>query len=546
MGLFNRSRYIKLVWMAAWKNWSKMKAVPELVLTAVERTASAFAHAVRMELSRGARGVAVLPDDSFAKDVFVRLPGVKPTPPEQAEILCLTHEHRSALEEALQSQIDRAGGAVIIGRLPGHGLDRSLFLISIPKAGTHLLYRFTETLGFRPGVLCPEIPSPGNWYCIEYSNSHTVPRDFFVDSVRRAPLGNRAHPFLSSAALFIVRHPWDVLVSEANYYPVAGNTAASGFFQGLDLAGCVERLLGDTLVLGRFRDRFLAFQPWLAFENVIPLAFEDLVGEQGGGSAERQQRLIWSIQLKLGVPGEPRKFAAGLFDRSSPTFQEGQIGSHRHSLPGPLLERLQSTESDVPRAFGYLPAGNPYTEHAENWRKQPLRCEPARFFETPILLESDYLGYNFVQYSGRMYAVPLAAGPIDIASTAKQTLAGFPQATSVLNLRAAVHALLSGEPNHSSAQRAARTVLLEADLNRRPESLNESLAGLTRRLAALEATVEERTQRLSVLQATIERETQRLSAIESDIAYRTRDPAPLERALDDKRPRGVKLKAVPK
>ncbi len=157
----------------------------------------------------------------------------------------------------MQGEVDRTNGTIIIPSVAGHGLDRPLFLISIPKAGTHLLYRFAEQLGFKPGVVCPERPTPGYWYCLEYSNSHTVPRDFFVDTVRRAPFGNRAHPFASSPALFIVRHPWDILVSEANYYVKDGNAAFSDFYKGLSFVERVQRLLEDDRLLGRFRDRIL-------------------------------------------------------------------------------------------------------------------------------------------------------------------------------------------------------------------------------------------------------------------------------------------------
>ena len=114
------------------------------------------------------------------------------------------------------------------------------------------------------------------------------------------------HPFPFTPALFIVRHPWDILVSEANYYAKPGKTVFSGFYEGLDFDARTKRLLEDGAMLGRFCDRVLAFEPWLHFSNVIPLAFEDLVGEAGGGTGDRQQRLIWSIQVKLGVPGAPR------------------------------------------------------------------------------------------------------------------------------------------------------------------------------------------------------------------------------------------------
>jgi hypothetical protein len=487
--------------------------VPDLALTAVERTPSAFAAEVRRQLDLGARGVAVLPEDGFASEVFGQLPGVAPAAPQRAEVLCLTHGHRPALEEALHFQLDRAGGTVVVGRLERHGLDRPLFLISIPKAGTHLLYRFAERLGFEPGIVCPEFPTPGNWYCIEYSNSHTVPRDFFVDSVRRAPFGNRAHPFLSSAALFIVRHPWDILVSEANYYSNEGNTAFAGVFRDLDFAGCVERLISDHALLGRFRDRILAFQPWLAFENVIPLAFEDLVGEQAGGSRERQERLIWSILLKLGAPGRPRSIAADLFDRASPTFQDGRIGSHRRALPAGLLQQLDSTDADVLRAFGYRSGDQPYSEQAGDWRKRPLRCRGRDFFDTPILVESDYLGHNLIRYSGRLYAIPLALGPVDLARDS-QKLLQCPQAGSLVYLRATVLARFLRDQQQDASDQPASTGRSQGDIAQRFEFLQQSLAEGMRRLEALESTVEERTRRLSALEAAIEERTRRLLSLE--------------------------------
>ena len=167
------------------------------------------------------------------------------------------------------------------------------------------------------------------------------------------------HPFPFTPALFIVRHPWDILVSEANYYAKPGNTVFSGFYEGLDFAARTKRLLEDGAMLGRFCDRVLAFEPWLHFSNVIPLAFEDLVGEAGGGQADRQQRLIWSIQVKLGVPGAPRDIGSRLFDRTSPTFNEGRIGGHQSALPAQLKEHLNSANADVLQAFGYRPAAIP-------------------------------------------------------------------------------------------------------------------------------------------------------------------------------------------
>jgi hypothetical protein len=297
-------------------------SVIELALSVVERTPFAFTRAVSAAIDLGAQRLSIVPDDDFAAAILKALPKLELADPADADVLCLTHDDPTMLADALHNQIARQAGMVIIPKLPEQGLDRAIFLISIPKAGTHLLYRLAEALGFKPGIVCPDKPTPGHWYCVEFSNTHTRPSDFFVDSVRRAPLGNRAHPFMRSPALFIVRHPWDILVSEAQYNGIPGNTAFAAFYSGLDFPRRVERLLKDDRLLGRFRDRVLAFAPWLAFPNVIPLAFEDLVGSRGGGDDTAQKYLVWSIQIKLGISGVPREIASGLFDPTSPTFRE--------------------------------------------------------------------------------------------------------------------------------------------------------------------------------------------------------------------------------
>jgi len=457
----------------------------ELVLVNVEPTAAAFVQAIKNAATSGAGKLAVLPEDDFAQEILRHSAGFERTAPEQADILCLTYRERAPLEQALYGQLDRSNGTVIIPRVAGHGLARALFLISIPKAGTHLLYCLAEALGFKTGVVCPDIPTPGYWYCLEYSNSHTVPRDFFVDSVRRAPFGNRMHPFPYTPALFIVRHPWDILVSEANYYAKPGNTVFSDFYAGLDFDARTKRLLEDGLMLGRFCNRVLAFEPWLHFGNVVPLAFEDLVGELGGGTLERQQRLIWSIQLKLGVPGNSRDIGAHLFDKSSPTFNEGRIGSHRTLMPAELKECLSSSNADVLQAFGYQSADNPYTAYAENWRTRPIRYAANNLNATPVAVEMNYWGHNLVRYRSRFYAVPIALGPFDLASD-EQRSAGLLNADNLSALRDAV---------------ISRS--LTGELTTRLKSLEQTLEERTRRIVSLEATMEERDARLQTLEKSV-------------------------------------------
>jgi uncharacterized coiled-coil protein SlyX len=497
-----------------------------LALVAVAPTPDAFAQAVGSAAQGGGSALAVLPEDDFARAIIDRSPGLRAAAPDQADILCLTHRDRAALEQALHGELDRRSGTVIIPRVAGHGLDRALFLISIPRAGTHLLYRFAEMLGFQAGVVCPEIPAPGYWYCVEYSNSHTVPRDFFVDSVRRAVFGNRLHPFPQIPALFIVRHPWDVLVSEASYYSRPGKTIFAGFYEGLDFPARVRRLLDDERTIGRFCERVLAFEPWLSFPNVIPLAFEDLVGERGRGDAARQERLIWSIQIKLGVPGASREIGARLFDPASPTFHKGQIGSHRAALEAALQEELAAGSGRVPRAFGYGLGDDPYSAYAEVWRRRPLHCRDSGLDATPVAQETNFWGHNLVRYFGRFYAVPLSLGPLDLAQ-AQDQLAGFPSADDLASLRHMVMArLLTGELQkrlqsleETIAERTNRIASLEAAMTERHDRLR-AIEQLEKRLQSLEDTIAERTNRIASLEATMTERHNRLRAIEQTLEER--------------------------
>jgi hypothetical protein len=130
-------------------------------LEAVVRDPAAFADRIAAALAAGAKTLAIQPEDAFAGVIRARLPAIASATADTADVLCLTHPDPAGIDRALLDQIDRSAGTVLIPALAGHGLDRPLFLVSIPKAGTHLLYRLAEALGFRPGIVCPDQPNPG-------------------------------------------------------------------------------------------------------------------------------------------------------------------------------------------------------------------------------------------------------------------------------------------------------------------------------------------------------------------------------------------------
>lgn len=367
--------------------------------------------------------------------------GVQPAKGQPLDAYLLFYSSSEEVSAALMDYIDLEDGVVVAPVTERHFGNQPLFLISIPKAGTHLLYELVQAFGYGAGISLPDNPLPGNWYCLEYSNSHTSARDFFIDGVRRAPFGNRHHPFAHTPTLFIYRNPLDIVVSEANYYHRDGNTIFQGYFTGLSFEERLLRLIEDPWLMGSIRDRVGAFIPWLAFPNVVPLSFEELIGPNGGGDIEIQTRLIWSLQLKLHVDGNARDFGDLVFNKNSATFHAGQIGAHQTLLTQRSRVKLDTLPKDYLEIYGYddhsTPSPSPYSRHREQYRQRPLQLEPVRFDDTPIVVEYSYLGHNIVRFRGKVYGVPLSV-KIDDWATLDATAAGLVVGPSADAVRGAI------------------------------------------------------------------------------------------------------------
>ena len=317
-----------------------------------------------------------------------------------------------------------------------HCSRKPLFLVSVPKAGTHLLYELANALGYAAGVECPEFPAGKTWYCLEYSNSHTVARDFFVDTVRRSPFGNRHHRFMRSPTLFMYRHPLDILVSEAHYYHRDGKTAFAGWLSPDGFDTRVAQLCNDNWLLGSLRERIGGFLPWLRFPNVIALSFEQLIGEQGGASAADQRDLIWSIQLKLQAPGDVDTIAAGVFNPASATFHAGRIGAYRTQLSSPMIASWCADNADLLAELGYPADGSiGLPAHRAALLGRAVRYSSIDEDRIPVTVEADFFGCNLVRFDGSIYAIPRTAGAVSLDQLSAAERAQLPAARSVGELK---------------------------------------------------------------------------------------------------------------
>ena len=312
-----------------------------------------------------------------------------------------------------------------------------IFLVSIPKSGTHLLTKLAGALGYKRGKIDPDIYLPGHWYSLQHENTHTPVQSFMVDGVDRAYFGNRHHPFPRTNTLFVFRHPADVLVSEANYYHKNSNTVFGGWLKNLPMKDRLIELFGDNGVIGRFADRFNGFRGWLKFPNVLALAYEELVGSAGGGDDELQARTIWAVMLKLRAQGKVSEIASVIYDRESPTFSKGQIGQSSGNNEIPQESSLELEQ--IAQTFHYLEG----TRTCTAWEDRIIRKEPAQTNVEPLppfICAPSLLGFNFVRFRDQIYAVEQRLGDVFSRPDRDELLAGFMSGTSIEDVRVLVTA----------------------------------------------------------------------------------------------------------
>ncbi|MCK5602513.1 hypothetical protein KAR91_11605 [Candidatus Pacearchaeota archaeon] len=414
----------------------------QLEIIFVEYNLESFLDACLKIINQGAKKILLRPFNQFANElvnkvVENKLPvsfyafenELEVPPPENLKLstadeifdasILFTHDAKN-LSSRLMEYIDLKQGVIIAPITNHYFKNKPLFLISIPKSGTHLLYELVQAFGYRLGVVCPDNPVPGFWYCLEYSNSHTSARDFFIDTVRRSPFGNRHHPFTQCPAIFTYRHPMDIVVSEANYYHKEGNTVFYSYLNSLSFEERLLKLIDDPLLLGSIRDRIENFLAWLEFQNVIPVSFEEMVGPKGGGNINIQTRLIWSLQLKLHVSGNPRHYGEQTFNKESPTFHKGQIGTYKKYFTEQAYEKFYSLPQDFMNLLGYTADSDQVSSkipnRSEEFRKRPLLLGESSFYGKMIPIEYDYLGFNIVRYHDRYYGIPKHLGPVDLTN----------------------------------------------------------------------------------------------------------------------------------
>jgi len=111
---------------------------------------------------------------------------------------------------------------------------------------------------------------------------------------------------------------------------------------------------GDVFYQPEIGARYRAFVDWVDSKVAHTVRFEDLIGDQGGGSDDRQLKTVLGILDHLGhSPESADEIARRLFSEKSATFRSGSVDSWRKDLPDGLADEIAERCADSMDRLGY-------------------------------------------------------------------------------------------------------------------------------------------------------------------------------------------------
>lgn len=213
-------------------------------------------------------------------------------------------------------------------------------LNSLPKSGTHLLESlFTEL---------PLMRHTGKRTLRIQTQNPIQSKLRTLSSIKKGQFllaHMQYHPTIVDTAndnnikiIHLIRDPRDVMLSHLNYIENMDLTQKSHKFIS-QFRTRPEKLnamlVGKDNVLEPFAKVLHKFEPWINHKDVLCIKFEDLIGEKGGGSKSKQQKVVKEICNFIGlkIDDESIETISNLiYSPKSSTFNKGKIDNWRHSL----------------------------------------------------------------------------------------------------------------------------------------------------------------------------------------------------------------------
>ena len=177
-------------------------------------------------------------------------------------------------------------------------------------------------------------------------------------------------------AFFIYRDPRDQLVSQVYYMFRQSPSPARFTFKSLLMALIGDndespkeighfqdtklRLLSPNKYISHIRRFYEIFMGWLNSDVCYCVKFEDLVGPNGGGTAEKQKREIANIARHAGIELTEQKIneIASKSFGSTWSFREGKTGSWETHFSEEAVIAFKRVAGDLLIKLGYEPDNN--------------------------------------------------------------------------------------------------------------------------------------------------------------------------------------------
>jgi hypothetical protein len=123
------------------------------------------------------------------------------------------------------------------------------------------------------------------------------------------------------------------------------------------LTSSIEGVSADQgMLLQDIDSYFRSFLGWKETEETCTVYFENLIGEQGGGSASMQRQEILKIADHVHVPLSEEdlcRITEHSFDRASATFRRGQIGDWRNHFSKEHIKLFKQVAGNLLVDLGY-------------------------------------------------------------------------------------------------------------------------------------------------------------------------------------------------
>jgi hypothetical protein len=251
-----------------------------------------------------------------------------------------------------------------------------VFANSFPKGGTHLL---SALLGELPRMMFSGVHCAAGDFTAgaPRADAANVDWDALRRTLRRVRNGQfmTAHfPYveglerelddLGYRSLLILRDPRDVVVSAQHYVTTLDSHDLHRRFteqfrtDNERIRATIEGFPADELGRGQdsIGERLGRYLPWLSMPEVLVVRFEDLIGQAGGGTRERQDELVEAIARHVGrplSPGRVRAVAGRVWSDNSTTFRQGRAGGWRDELTPDHIALFKAVAGDQLIALGY-------------------------------------------------------------------------------------------------------------------------------------------------------------------------------------------------